>query len=84
MTEIETSSTNIKPSNYYYALLHSHPCKPRNEIHRTFGGRIYNSDFSDNRGKDNINGSPIASRIESDARWEEKLRTGKDGRIWNW
>ena len=42
--------------------------------HRHFGGLIYQSDFNtDYRGKDNTNGSTIASRIESDFRWEQKL-----------
>lgn len=41
--------------------------------HRHFGGRIYNSDFNtDYRGNDNLNGSIIASRIESDFNWEKK------------
>ena len=42
--------------------------------HRHFGGLIYQSDFNtDYRGKNNTNGSTIASRIESDMRWEQKL-----------
>ena len=42
--------------------------------HRHFGGLIYRSDFNtDYRGKDNTNGSTIASSIESDFRWEHKL-----------
>ena len=42
--------------------------------HIHFGGRIYASDFNtDYRGKDNINGSIIAARIESDMRWEKKM-----------
>ena len=42
--------------------------------HRHLGGIIYLSDFNtDYRGKDNINGSTIASRIESDFRREKKL-----------
>lgn len=42
--------------------------------HIHFGGKIYFSDFNtDYRGKDNINGSSIAARIESDMRWEQKL-----------
>lgn len=45
------------------------------EVDRTkFGGIIYSSDFNtDYRGKDNTNGSQIASRIEADWRREEKL-----------
>lgn len=43
--------------------------------HFHFGGVIYPSDFNtDYRGKDNINGSIIASRIESDFRREKKMK----------
>lgn len=43
--------------------------------HSRFGGLIYQSDFNtDYRGKANKNGSTIASRIESDFRWEQKSR----------
>lgn len=39
-----------------------------------FGGLISLSDFNtDNRGKNNTNGSPIAIRIEADRQREEKL-----------
>ncbi len=42
--------------------------------HIHFGGKIYPSDFNtDYRGKDNINGSIIASRIETDFIREKKL-----------
>lgn len=42
--------------------------------HTKFGGLIFLSDFNtDNRGKNNTNGSPIAIRIEADRRREEKL-----------
>lgn len=42
--------------------------------HTKFGGLIYLSDFNTvSREKENLKGSPIASRIESDARREEKL-----------
>ena len=44
------------------------------ELHYHFGGMIYDSDFNtDYRGKDNKNGSIIASRIECDYRREKKL-----------
>ena len=44
--------------------------------HFHFGGTIYLSDFNtDYRGDDNIHGSTIASRIESDFRWERKTLT---------
>lgn len=53
-------------SNYYTETF------DKEHIH--FGGNIYASDFNiDYRGKDNTNGSTIASRIESDMRWENKL-----------
>ncbi len=43
--------------------------------HIHFGGLIYPSDYNtDYRGKDNINGSIIASRIESDFRREKKMK----------
>lgn len=42
--------------------------------HRHLGGIIYPSDFNtDYRGKENIHGSTIAQRIESDFRREQKL-----------
>lgn len=42
--------------------------------HTKFGGLIYLSDFNtDYRGKDNTNGSQIASRIEADRRREENF-----------
>ncbi len=48
--------------------------------HIHFGGKIYASDFNtDYRGSDNINGSIIASRIESDMQWEKKLLKTKKG-----
>lgn len=46
--------------------------------HRHVGGKIYQSDFNtDYRGKDNTNGSTIASRIAADFRWEQKMFTKK-------
>lgn len=42
--------------------------------HTKFGGLIFPSDFNtDNRGKNNYDGSQIAIRIEADRRREEKL-----------
>ena len=42
--------------------------------HTKFGGLIFPSYFNtDYRGKDNTNGSQIASRIEADKQREEKL-----------
>lgn len=42
--------------------------------HTKFGGLIFLSDFNtDNRDKNNTNGSKIAIRIESDRQREEKL-----------
>ena len=43
------------------------------KVHIHVGGKIYPSDFNtDYRGKDNINGSTIASRIAADFQWEQK------------
>lgn len=43
--------------------------------HTKFGGVIYPSDFNtDYKGKDNSNGSIIASRIEKDKRFDEQCR----------
>ncbi len=43
--------------------------------HTKFGGLIYPSDFNtDYRGKDNIHGSPIASRIERDLKTEKEYK----------
>ena len=42
--------------------------------HTHFGGLIYLSDFYTGCGvKSNTNGSPIASHIEADFKWERKL-----------
>lgn len=42
--------------------------------HIHLGGKIYQSDFNtDYRGKDNTNGSIIASRIAADFQWEKKI-----------
>lgn len=39
----------------------------------TFGGYIFSSDFNtDNRGKNNPKGSPLARRIASDQRFDEQ------------
>lgn len=83
MTSTETNNMPTTSSNYFYTKLHSHPCKTREELHKSFGGRIYNNDFLDSRGTDNINGSRIAKRIEADARWENKLRI-KGGINYGW
>ncbi len=41
--------------------------------HTKFGGIIYPSDFNtDYRGKNNTKGSPVASRIAYDLRWEQE------------
>lgn len=43
--------------------------------HCTFGGIIYPSDFNtDYRGKDNTYGSPIAKRIISDQKLDQRWR----------
>lgn len=65
MTETQTTTRS-------YNNLH---IPTREEFHRNFGGIIYQSDFStDNRGKDNLKGSQVAKRIETDRNNEEKLR----------
>ena len=46
--------------------------------HSTFGGLIFPSDFNtDNRGKNNYNGSPIAKRIDSDNKFDQQCRKNK-------
>lgn len=43
--------------------------------HRTFGGIIYPSDFNtDSRGKNNTYGSPIAQRIVSDQKLDQRWK----------
>lgn len=43
--------------------------------HTTFGGIIYPSDYNtDNLGKNNYNGSPIANRIANDNKFDEQCR----------
>lgn len=49
--------------------------------HTKFGGVIYPSDFNtDNRGKNNTYGSPIAKRIISDQRLDQQWRKIKEER----
>lgn len=86
MTETQLNSLTVSAAsnNYFYNKLHTHPLKTREELHKTFGGRIYNSDFSAERGNDNKSSS-IGSRIETDFRWEDKLIAGKgDWRRYGW
>lgn len=48
--------------------------------HTKFGGLIYPSDFNtDYRGKDNTNGSQIASRIASDCQFDKQCRKNREG-----
>lgn len=50
--------------------------------HSKFGGLIYPSDFNtDYRGKDNTNGSLIASRIQQDKKFDMQCR--KNGGVKN-
>lgn len=50
--------------------------------HIHFGGIIYPSDFNTGyRGKDNTNGSTIATRIESDFRREKKMLINNNFKI---
>lgn len=47
--------------------------------HTKFGGIIYPSDFNtDYRGKDNTNGSTIASRIAQDNNFDKLCRKNKE------
>lgn len=49
--------------------------------HTTFGGLINLSDFNtDNRGKRNSNGSPIAKQIESDNKFDKQCKTNAEYR----
>lgn len=46
-----------------------------NTDHTKFGGFIYLSDFqTDHKGRDNTNGSSIASRIARDQRFDEECK----------
>lgn len=52
--------------------------------HIHLGGKIYQSDFNtEYRGKNNTNGSTIASRIAADFKWEEKHKL-EYGRTYGW
>lgn len=56
----------------------------RHEIdHTTFGGEIFPSDFNTHRGKDNTNGSTIASRIASDWIFDNRCQKNIEERIRN-
>lgn len=47
--------------------------------HSTFGGFIYPSDYNtDNRGKNNTNGSSVAHRIISDRKFDEQCRKNRE------
>lgn len=47
--------------------------------HSTFGGIIYPSDYNtDNLGKNNYSGSPIANRIVSDSQLEKQWRKNRE------
>lgn len=47
--------------------------------HTKFGGIIYLSDFNtDYRGKDNVNGSPIAMRIVRDAQFDRQCKKNRE------
>ena len=50
------------------------------EVDRTtFGGFIYLSDYNtDNRGKNNANGSPIAHRIVNDSKFDRQCRKNRE------
>lgn len=44
----------------------------REEWHKRFGGSIYESDYSDRKGKNAYGGSKIASHIAFDFRFDEQ------------
>lgn len=68
--------TESKTTTQSYNNLH---IPTREELHRNFGGVIYQSDFSTgHREKDYLSGSTIAKRIETDRNNEKRLR--KDGK----
>ena len=47
--------------------------------HTKFGGLIYPSDFNtDNKWKNNYNGSPIANRIVSDRNFDKQCQKNKE------
>lgn len=53
-----------------------YPTETFDREHRHFGGLIYSSDFNtDIRGKDNLYGSVIASRIQADLRRECSIKS---------
>lgn len=49
--------------------------------HTKFGGLIFPSDFNtDNRGKNNTNGSPIAIRIAKDKQLDKQWQKNKEAK----
>lgn len=70
-----TKKNTIKNTAAANPILH---IPSREELHQSYGGRVYPSDFNTGYpGKNNPSGSPIASRIASDFRWEQDLRLPK-------
>ena len=55
----------------------SYYTKKFDKEHIHFGGNIYLSDFNTDYRNKNNNGASIASRIETDMRWEKKLLENK-------
>lgn len=54
------------------------PTKTCQAERKTFGGLIYPSDFNTNhRGKNNVNGSEIASRIIADRKFDSQCRRNR-------
>lgn len=48
--------------------------------HTKFGGYIFPSDFNtDNLGKSNSNGSPIARRIAADFQFDKQCKKNREG-----
>lgn len=80
----EATTNNQTPSNRHTTLP---PYPTREQLHRTFGGLISQSDFNmDMKYIDNSKrGSLVAKRIEDDERHEHQLlerRPGKDVTAW--
>ena len=67
--------TNLFHDTQHAMTMHNNRCT-------TFGGYIFISDFNtDNRGKNNPKGSPLARRIVSDQRFDEQCAKNIDFRM---
>lgn len=70
----EATTHNQTPSNSHITLP---PYPTREQLHRTFGGIIYSSDFETNFSGHMVSESFIARRIECDVRREQVMITRK-------